>query len=121
MLNIFKLLIIIIVFSFIAILIWGFIRDTRIHNKRMSKLEQWSKFNSQLSEWSKEIVDISIQSEYVNDCMIHTDYTNISFLDNWDINEEKKKVCEKWGYHIPSLLKEIREKKLKEIGIYDKI
>ena len=120
MLNIFKLLIIIIVFSFIAILIWGFIRDTRIHNKRMSKLEQWSKFNSQLSEWSKEIVDISIQSEYVNDCMLilnEVSSSNISFLDSWDIDEEKKKVCEKWGYHIPSLLKEIREKKLKEIGI----
>jgi hypothetical protein len=105
---------------FVLIGITGkFIRDTRAHNKRMRKLDQWSQFHKQLMDWSNEITDSNVKVDFINECVSKlvlgsSDYYE-DMLDDWDINESKKNICDKWGKHIPSLLQEIREKKLNKI------
>ena len=60
-----------------------------------------------------------LKVDFINECVSKlvlgsSDYYE-DMLDDWDINESKKNICDKWGKHIPSLLKEIREKKLNKI------
>lgn len=97
-----------------------FIKDIRGHNKRMRKLDQWSKFHQQLMDWSKDIQDVNVRVNFINQCvhkLIQTgnDKMTKNMLDDWSIDEEKKKICDEWGKHIPSLVQEVREKKLNQI------
>jgi len=105
--------------TFISIT-WKFIKENRKHRKHMERLNEWSKFHEQLMNWSKEIVDLEVRVNFINQCaheLMH--FANDKFrngsLDDWDIEEEKQKVCKEWGQHIPSLLQEMRDKKLKQI------
>lgn len=108
---------------FVLIGITGkFIRDARAHNKRMRKLDQWSQFHKQLMDWSNEITDSNVKVDFINECVSklvlgRSDYNRFEkdMLDDWDIDESKKNICDKWGKHIPSLLQEIRENKLNKI------
>lgn len=99
---------------------WRFLKENRVHRKRMNNLDQWSKFHKQLMEWSKEIQDANVRVDFINHCvhkLIQTgnDKMNKNMLDGWSIDEEKKKICSEWGQHIPSLVQEIRESKLNQI------
>ena len=99
---------------------WRFLKENRIHRRRMRKLDQWSQFHKQLMEWSKEIQDANVRVDFINHCvhkLIQTgnDKMNKNMLDGWSIDEEKKKICSEWGQHIPSLVQEIRESKLNQI------
>ena len=99
---------------------WRFLKENRVHRKRMNNLDQWSKFHKQLMEWSKEIQDANVRVDFINHCvhkLIQTgnDKMNKNMLDGWSIDEEKKKICSEWGQHIPSLVQEIREEKLNQI------
>ena len=99
---------------------YRFIQENRKHNKRMKKLDQWSQFHGQLMDWSKEIVDDNVRSNFISHCvhnLISTSNDKLSNgdLDDWSVEEEKKKVCNEWGQHIPSLLQEMRDKKLNQI------
>ena len=86
----------------------------------MRKLDQWSQFHGQLMDWSKEIVDDNLRSNFISHCvhkLINTSNDKLSNrdLDDWSVEEEKQKVCSEWGQHIPSLLQEMRDKKLNQI------
>ena len=99
---------------------WRFLKENRIHRRRMRKLDQWSQFHKQLMDWAKDIQDVNVRVDFINQCvheLIQTgnDKMNKNMLDDWDIYEEKKKICNEWGKHIPSLVQEIREKKLNQI------
>ena len=99
---------------------WRFLKENRVHRKRMNNLDQWSQFHKQLMEWSKEIQDANVRVDFINHCvhkLIQTgnDKMNKNMLDGWSIDEEKKKICSEWGQHIPSLVQEIRENKLNQL------
>jgi len=102
-------------------LVYKFIKENRKHRKYMNNLNEWSKFHEQLMAWSKEIVDVGVRVDFINQCahkLIKTSndkLSNDNLLDNWSVEEEKQKVCKEWGQHIPSLLQEIRDNKLKKI------
>jgi hypothetical protein len=101
--------------------VYKFIKENRKHSNRMGKLDQWSQFHGQLMNWSKEIVDVNVRVNFINHCvhkLIQTGndkLANNDLLDDWSIEEEKQKVCKEWGQHIPSLLQEMRDNKLKQI------
>jgi hypothetical protein len=108
------------IFVVLVGVVWNFIKDMRRHNKRMRKLDQWSQFHKQSMEWAKEIVDVNVRVDFLNKCVSKLSKTNngnsgIGNLDDWDIEEEKMKICSEWGHHIPSLVQEIRENKLNQI------
>ena len=110
------------ILTFALFLTWNFIKDTINHNKRMRKLDQWSNFHQKLIDWSKEIQDAKVRDNFINECvsrLVLGESDRLDFdkdmLDDWDINEAKKNIYEKWGKHIPSLTQEIREKKLSKI------
>lgn len=100
---------------------YRFIKSTRLYNKRKMKLDQWSQFHNQLTEWAKEIVDSELRVKFINECVSklvlcdESDRFDKDMLDDWDIDESKKNIYDKWGKHIPSLLQEIRERKLNKI------
>jgi hypothetical protein len=101
-------------------LFYRFIKENRNHRQRMRKLDQWSQFHGQLMDWSKEIVDDNLRSNFISHCvhkLINTSNDKLSNrdLDDWSVEEEKQKVCSEWGQHIPSLLQEMRDKKLNQI------
>jgi hypothetical protein len=108
---------------FLSVLIkstFNFIKENRRHSKRMRKLDQWNQFHNQLIDWSKEITDSSVRVDFINECVSklvlgNSDRFNKDMLDDWDIDESKKNIYEKWGKHIPSLTQEIRDKKLNQI------
>ena len=101
--------------------LYKFIKENRKHSKRMKKLDQWSGFHQELMNWSREIVDVDARVNFMNQCvhkLIQTGndkLANNNLLDDWSVEEEKQKVCKEWGQHIPSLLQEMRDKKLKQI------
>jgi len=106
--------------SMMISVVYKFIKENRKHRQRMRKLDQWSQFHGQLMDWSKEIVDVNVRVNFINQCvhkLIKTGNDNLSnnLLDDWSVEEEKQKVCKDWGQHIPSLLQEIRDNKLKKI------
>jgi hypothetical protein len=103
---------------------YRFIQGNRKHSKRMKKLDQWSQFHKQLMDWSNEITDPSVKVDFINECvskLVLTSGNSIGdrfdkdMLDDWDIDESKKNICDKWGKHIPSLLQEMRDNKLNQI------
>ena len=104
----------------ILLLTFNSIKDHLAYKRRMRKLKQWSQFHEQLMEWSKEIVDVDIRSKFINECINKLINTNvdkelIDLIDILDIDKEKQKIYTKWGKYIPSLTKEIRDKKLVQI------
>jgi hypothetical protein len=110
----------ILVFLFVMIrVLYGFIQENRKYSKRMKKLDQWSKFHEQLMNWSKEIVDVGVRVNFINHCahkLINDSNERVKdMLSDWSVEEEKQKVFKEWGQHIPSLLQEMRDKKLKKI------
>jgi len=99
---------------------YNFIKSNILNRKRMRKLDQWSAFHNQLTEWAKEIVDSNLRVEFINECVSklvlgESDRFDKDMLDDWDIDESKKNICDKWGKHIPSLLQEMRDNKLNQI------
>ena len=99
---------------------WRFLKENRVHRRRMRKLDQWSGFHQDLMNWSREISDVGVRVNFINNCvheLVHygTDKLRSNKLDDWDIDLEKKKICDEWGKYIPSLVQEIREKKLNQI------
>ena len=101
--------------------VYKFIKANRKHRQRMRNLDQWSQFHGQLMDWSKEIVDVNVRVNFINQCVhklinnSNDKLANNNLLDDWSLEEEKQKICKEWGQHIPSLLQEIRDNKLKQI------
>jgi hypothetical protein len=120
---IFKIVQLVFLFFVLCVMIgivYKFIKENRKHRQRMRKLDQWSQFHGQLMDWSKEIVDVEVRVNFINHCahkLIKTGNDNLSnnLLDDWSVEEEKQKVCKEWGQHIPSLLQEMRDRKLNQI------
>ena len=118
--KVFQFVIVLAVLATMVSILWNFIKEMRVHRKRMRKLKDWSNFHQQLMDWSKEISDVSVRVDFVNFCaheLIHQSNQNLKkdMLDDWDIGEEKLKIYQRWGKHIPSLLQSVREDKLKSI------
>ena len=110
----------VLVFLFIMVgIVWRFIKENRKHRKHMERLNEWSKFHEQLMAWSKEIVDVGVRVDFINHCahklISDSNERAKDMLSDWSVEEEKQKVCKEWGQHIPSLLQEIRDNKLKKI------
>jgi hypothetical protein len=112
------------VFLFVIVgIVWRFFKETRQHSKRMRKLNEWSEFHKQLTDWAGEISDIGIRQVFMNECidMLINHHTAVygknsyKSIDDFDWDAEKMKIYIKWGQYIPSLLQEIRDKKLKQI------
>ncbi len=102
----------------VFILFIRFIKEIRRHNKRMLKLNDWSKFHKQLVEWASEISDVSIRQQYMNECigkLISHNSNNIHLIDQFSIEKEKEAIYKKWGQYIPSLLKEVRNSRLEKL------
>jgi hypothetical protein len=102
----------------IFILFIRFLKETRKHNKRMTKLNEWSKFHKQLVEWASEISDVTIRQQYMNECvgkLISHNSNNIDLIDNFSIEKEKEVIYKKWGQYIPSLLQEVRQSRLEKL------
>jgi len=119
---VFKIIQSFIVFLMIILLsfiIYRFVKDNRLYNKRMRKLDQWKIFHEQLVEWSKEIVDSKTKQKFIDECLnklIERGNNGINgSLDDWNVEEEKREVYMKWGKHIPSLIREVRENRLNKI------
>lgn len=120
MIMIFNIFFIGVIFITLFKITYNLIRETKIHNKRMRKLKQWSNFHQQLMDWSKEISDVGIRVDFLNFCtnqlIKHSNQSlKDNMLDTWDVDKEKMKIYQRWGKNIPSLLQEIREKKLDSI------
>ena len=118
--KIVQLVFLLFVLSTMIGVVYKFIKENRKHRDRMRKLDQWSQFHGQLMDWSKEIVDVNVRVNFINQCvhkLIKTGNDNLSnnLLDDWSVEEEKQKVCKEWGQHIPSLLQEMRDKKLNQL------
>ena len=118
--KVFQFVIVLAVLATMVSILWNFIKEMRVHRKRMRKLKDWSNFHQQLMDWSKEISDVSVRVDFVNFCaheLIHQSNQNLKkdMLDDWNIGEEKLKIYQRWGKHIPSLLQSVREDKLKSI------
>ena len=118
--KVFQFVIVLAVLATMVSIVWNFIKETRVHRKRMRKLKEWSKFHQQLMNWSKEISDVSVRVDFMNFCaneLIQQSNQNLKkdMLDDWNVDEEKLKIYERWGKHIPSLLQGVREDKLKSI------
>ena len=118
--KIFQVVVVLAVLATMVGILWNFIKETRVHRRRMRKLNQWSKFHQQLMNWSREISDMGVRVDFMNFCsneLIKQSNLNLknNMLDSWDIDEEKMKIYLRWGNHIPSLLQEVREKKLNSI------
>lgn len=95
-----------------------FIKETRRHNKRMTKLNEWSKFHKQLVEWASEISDVSIRQQYMSECvskLISHNANNIDIIDQFSIEKEKEVIYKRWGQYIPSLLQEVRQSRLEKL------
>ena len=120
LLKIVEALIFLGIFVVLVSISWKFIKDMRVHNKRMRKLDQWSAFHGQLMDWSKEIQDVNVRVDFINQC-VHklikrgNDGLSSNSLDDWNVEEERRKVFNEWGQHIPSLVQEIRENKLNQL------
>jgi len=109
-----------ILISFSIFSIYKIIYSTRKHNKRMRKLNEWSKFHKQLTEWSLEISDVTVRQKYMNECigkLINHDSNNIQLIEQFSVEKEKEEIYKNWGRHIPSLLQEFRDKKINKLGI----
>ena len=118
--KIIQLVFLLFILSTMIGIVYKFIKENRKHRQRMRKLDQWSQFHGQLMDWSKEIVDVEVRVNFINHCahkLIKTGNDNLSnnLLDDWSVEEEKEKVCKEWGQHIPSLLQEMRDKKLNQL------
>ena len=115
-----QILVIVVVLSLLTPIVWSFIKETRLRNKRMRKLDEWSRFHQNLMDWSKEIQDVDVRVNFINECVSRlvlggSGNYDKDMLDDWSIDESKKNIYEKWGKHIPSLTQETREKKLNQI------
>lgn len=116
--------VVVLILLFFMIFICRFIKESVVHRRRMIEIDKFTEFHKQLMGWSKEIVDSNIRDEFLK--YIFNEYLlskhildmqgrNFSILHHLDLGEERKKVCDNWGKYIPSLLQEIREKKLNEL------
>jgi hypothetical protein len=114
-----QLVIVIFVLITMLSLVWRFIQENRKHREYMKRLNEWSRFHEQLMVWSKEIVDVGVRVNFINHCahklISDSNERARDMLVDWSLEEEKQKVCKEWGQHIPSLLQEMRDKKLKKI------
>lgn len=111
-------MVLVILFVMVGI-VWRFIQENRKHRKYMKNLDEWSKFHEQLMAWSKEIVDMDVRVNFINQC-VHKLISDSNerakdLLVDWSLEEEKQKICKEWSQYIPSLLQEMRDKKLKKI------
>lgn len=118
--KIIELLVLLFVLTLAVSIAWKFIKENYKHNKRMKKLDQWSDFHKQSIEWAKEIVDVNVRVSFMNECIgklstMNNGEPGVGSLDGWDLEEEKMKVYNQWGQHIPSLLQEVRDKKLNQL------
>lgn len=117
--KIVQLVFLLFVLSTMIGIVYKFIKENRKHRKYMKNLNEWSKFHEQLMAWSKEIVDVGVRVNFINQCahkLINDSNERAKdMLSDWSLEEEKQKICKEWGQHIPSLLQEIRDNKLKQI------
>ncbi len=117
--KIIQLVFLLFVLSTMVGLVYKFIKENRKHRKHMERLNEWSKFHEQLMNWSKEIVDVGVRVNFINHCahklISDSNERAKDMLSDWSVEEEKQKVCKEWGQHIPSLLQEMRDTKLKKI------
>lgn len=83
------------------------------HRKLMKNLDKWRLFQVKLMNWADEIKDDNIRREYI-EYYIHL-YSKINKLNYPNIDESYKYIVENYSRHIPSLLKEVRDNKIKKI------
>jgi hypothetical protein len=82
----------------------------------MTTIKQWCEFNKQTLEWSNEIKDNMIRVKYLDyiaNEMVRVKSTE--FIKYIDIESKKAEIYTRWGSHIPSLVAEIRDKKIRKL------
>lgn len=92
-------------------------KDISNTTKRYKAISAYTKFINDLMEYSEEIIDLDIRNQYVMyllDMPIGIDNKSekdiYSIIDNY-----KKEIQLKFRNHIPSLIKESRDKKLEKL------
>ncbi len=107
---------IIVLISFILFFSIHTISDIVSHKRGMTKIKKWSEFNQETLEWSKEIKDNRVRAEYMdyitNDMLRVKSTESIKSL---DIEAKRVEISAKWGSHIPSLITEMRDEKIKKL------
>ena len=114
--NILAILGAVILIIFILFFSLHLISDLLSHKRGMTKLKQWSQFNQKALDWSKEIKDSRVRAEYINyitNEMLRV--KSIESIKSTDIEVKRFEIYSKWGSHIPSLIAEMRDEKIKRL------
>jgi hypothetical protein len=87
------------------------------HRRKLKKLNEWDDFNKKSLEWADEIKDSKVKEDFFNYCLsLLKKGKSIEEITNFfSIEEEKQKVINQFGKHIPSLLIETRDEKINNI------
>ena len=112
----YKLIVIILTVPFLY-LTYSLIRDMLEHRRKLKKLNEWDDFNKKALEWADEIKDSKVKEDFFNYCLsLLKKGKSIEEIANFfSIEEEKQKVINQFGKHIPSLLIETRDEKINNI------
>ena len=114
--NILAILGAVILIIFILFFSLHLISDLLSHKRGMTKLKQWSQFHQKTLDWSKEIKDSRVRAEYINyitNEMLRVKSTES--IKSTDFEVKRFEIYSKWGSHIPSLIAEMRDEKIKRL------
>lgn len=114
--NILAILGAVILIIFILFFSLHLISDLLSHRRGMTKLKQWSEFNQKTLDWSREIKDSSVRTQYLNHItneMLRVKSTES--IKSMDIEAKRSEIFARWGSHIPSLIAEMRDEKIKKL------
>jgi hypothetical protein len=93
------------------------IKSYQVFNRKQKILEEYHEFSMQVLDWSKEIKELNRGYELLH---YHINYISTSSLEEalikWKkIPKFRKHIEDTWGQDIPSLKKQIRDKKINSI------
>jgi hypothetical protein len=108
------------IFAYFSI---SFFNSLKEHKRRIKSMDSWSGIHNKVIEWSNEITDQDTKLQFLLFCademMKTSDFNSMIHF------EEKRKEFEneillKFSKHIPSLISDIRDKKLSKLLKYSK-
>jgi hypothetical protein len=98
-----------------SVIFFFLIREFLDMRRRSRGLERWKNFNEKTISWAKEIQDSKVKEEYVKYCMEMLVATSSTKVVVFSEEEQTQKIIDKFGNHIPSIVENIRDKKINEI------
>jgi len=113
MLKIITIAVPLIIISFVIINMIKFMFKS---NSDLKRIKDWSDFNAEKLSYVDEISDDK-KREYIEWCLSTTlgNINDIGSVKKLNIDKMRKELIDKFGEHIPSLRREIRNNRLNEI------